>query len=374
MRLVLHIGMGKTGTSTLQSELAAQARMLAEHGICYPVVSRAPDHSALNCLVRPLDRVPRQYRTTRRNDEDAMRRFGEETWSSILRRVRSSGAEVTVLSSEHFFYLDRDEVTRLRDLLAGEFSEITVVAYVRSPPDYYVAVMQQVVRASDRIVSPADYRIPLRNCLERHRGAFGDLVVRAFDRDRLVAGDVVADFAAVGFPNGPSLRRDERRPDVNETMSAEAMCILQQFRSWRYPDRNDVFDADTVRVREGLSAVAEVIPQTRARLRPTLAEIVYENHRADIEWLATEFGIELRPPDVEPSVRGADDLLGAHEAGDPSAVTLDQLVDVLAVDRSSVDATLYALVHELAVGARPSRVRAAIRTRVDRVLRAVRQR
>ena len=44
-----------------------------------------------------------------------MRRFGEETWATILRTVRSSGAEVTVLSSEHFFYLDRHEVMRLRD-------------------------------------------------------------------------------------------------------------------------------------------------------------------------------------------------------------------------------------------------------------------
>ena len=241
------------------------------------------------------------------------------------------------------------------------------MAYVRSPPDYYVAVMQQVVRASHRIVPPADYRIPIRNCLERHREAFDELVVRPFRRDRLVAATSWRTSPPSGSRAGRRSRRAERRPDLNESMSAEAMCILQQFRSWQFHDRNDVFDADTVRVREtDCLRSPKSIPQTRARLRPALAEMVYENHRADIEWLETEFGVELLPPQAELHAGRAGRPGRSGDAVPVSSSRLDQLVAVLDVDPSSIDATLYALVHELAVGARPSRLRAAIRTRVDR--------
>jgi hypothetical protein len=41
MRLVLHIGMATTGTSTLQSKLDQHARPLAKSGILYPTARAA---------------------------------------------------------------------------------------------------------------------------------------------------------------------------------------------------------------------------------------------------------------------------------------------------------------------------------------------
>ena len=334
VRLVLHIGMGKTGTSTLQAELTARHRQLARQGVCYPVVGRSRNQSALNCLIRPVDRVPRQFRTPDRREQDAMRAFGESFWADLRRIVERSGADVTVISSEHFFYLDADELSRLGDLLADQFSEIRVVAYVRSPADYYVAVTQQRVRASHEIVPPASYRIPIRRCLERHRHEFGDdVVVRTYERAALVGEDIVDDFASVAMP-GVSLRRS-KRADVNVSMTAEAMCIMQRFRRARFPDDNDVFNPETHRLLDALERVQERIPQTAPRLTGGLARLVTENHREDLDWLADELGVSFDLPDTpvgtEPSHRGSS----------------DDLSDVLDVTDERIDATLYALLAEL---------------------------
>ena len=333
MRLVLHVGMGKTGTSTLQAELTARHRQLARQGVCYPVVGRSRNQSALNCLIRPVDRVPRQFRTPDRREPAAMRAFGESFWADLRRIVERSGADVTVISSEHFFYLDADELSRLGDLLADQFSEIRVVAYVRSPADYYVAVTQQRVRASHEIVPPASYRIPIRRCLERHRQQFGDIVVRTYERTALVGEDIVDDFASVAMP-GVSLRRS-KLGDVNVSLSAEAMCIMQRFRRARFPDDNDVFNPETHRLLDALERVHERIPQTAPRLTGGLAMLVTENHREDLDWLADELGVSFDLPDT------------ASGAGPSPRGSSDDLSDVLDVTDERINATLYALLAEL---------------------------
>ena len=62
---ILHCGHPKTGTSSLQRYLAANADNLAEHGILYPIIQRPPDRppampwagfqngAALKALARP---------------------------------------------------------------------------------------------------------------------------------------------------------------------------------------------------------------------------------------------------------------------------------------------------------------------------------
>ena len=360
MRLVLHIGMGKTGTSTLQRELRAGRRSLAAQGICYPVVGHAPNHSALNCLVRDFERVPRYFRSARRRDEASMRQYGERFWEEVLRSVRRSDADLAVLSSEHFFYLNSREVDRLAALLRTEFSEVDVIAYVRSPASYYVALSSQRVRARHGIVPPSEHRLPIRRCLERYQSAFGGaLRVRGFERSSLVGQDVVTDFVSAALPAGTSFRR-RSGGDENESTSAEAMCVLQRFRRHRFHDEEDVFNPETGQVIRLLARMDARHGGTPPRLRPEVAALVTDNHRDDLRWLAETLGVVF--PDAD-----------AHRAappGDGSGTSTD-LAELLEVDADRIEAMLYAVVHEMARRSRFRRFPAGALGRMERALRSI---
>jgi hypothetical protein len=52
-------------------------------------------------------------------------------------------------------------VQALYELLSPRFEAIKVVAYVRQPASYHLAMIQQNVRRSSSIPAPAKYRIPI---------------------------------------------------------------------------------------------------------------------------------------------------------------------------------------------------------------------
>ena len=62
MKLVLHLGHGKTGTSSIQATLLANAELLAANGIAYPAPEKRAGHSALLAIFKPYETRPRIYR------------------------------------------------------------------------------------------------------------------------------------------------------------------------------------------------------------------------------------------------------------------------------------------------------------------------
>lgn len=334
MKLVLHIGMAKTGTSTLQTALVTNRKLLDRRGICFPSPAKAVNHSALTCCLQPVDRIPRQFKP--RGDEtlEVLRERGQRFWNDISREVRRSSADCAVLSSEHLFYLREDEVVGLRDLLRQLFDPIRVVAYVRQPASYYLAMTQQRIKASYRVTPPRTYRLPLRKCLERYQQVFeGNLDVRPFDRTRLVGQDIVADFLSSALPRHPGLREELEVGDQNESMSAEAMCIVQRLRRFAWPDGNDVFTPETERVIDTLRTMGG---QTTARLTPGIAAIVTQRHQDDLDWLDRGFGLRFDPP--------------SPPAGEiePEVGTSEDLTSILDIDLGRVEACLYEVVKRLA--------------------------
>lgn len=82
------------------------------------------------------------------------------------------------------------------DLKAAGVTDVRVVVYVRDPTSYYLSYVQQELKASHRFTAPLDFEYPFLRVITVWRDRYPDLVVRAFDRDQMVAGNVVHDFLA----------------------------------------------------------------------------------------------------------------------------------------------------------------------------------
>jgi len=192
MTIWLHIGLVKTGTTTLQSFLAENSEALLEQGLDYPTprIGGPPGTTHYN-LALELRRHPRF-------------KPGGATWQQIIDRAHENPDRSMVISAESFQHLAshpemiEDLAKRLRGF------ETRVICYLRSPADLAESWYIQKCKTGHT-------RTSLELFLERTRDelrftrlldpweVFGRdrIVVRMFERAQMVNGDLIDDFLHV---------------------------------------------------------------------------------------------------------------------------------------------------------------------------------
>jgi len=186
-RIFVHIGRNKTGTATVQRALQAGRPILKRNGFHYPKGRPAHNYLAQHLLGK-----------TRLGSS---REFEPAEWASELaERIANSDRDV-VLSSE---YLMRVEPATLAAWLG---KEATVIVYLREQVDHLASRYQQSIKMgiprgdfASYLAIPSTlvdgYNFPFLRAWEEVFGR-DNLVVRVYDRERLVDGDIVADFLSV---------------------------------------------------------------------------------------------------------------------------------------------------------------------------------
>ena len=327
MRLILHIGMPKAGSTALQTALAAARGPLRRGGVLYP--KGALNQNFLIAGVAPPDRLGRLYAQQYGDDRAAIREDFDSFWKAIVEAIDRRRPEVVVLSGELLFGAIGDTGPEpLRALLDPLGARVEIVAYLRRPSDYYLSMAQQRLKASWEIrpVAPVRYRKPL----ESARAAADALHAVPFERPAFPGGDIVADFAARLLPETRDILRAVDDPKVRPSMSAEAMAIVQDFRRRRYPEMNDRFTRDTGALAKHLAAEELALGgQRRPELRPAIRELV-DRSSADLLWLRDTLGVTFAGVDY--------DTIGPAEP-----VTVETVDDICFVDgarKAALEATL----------------------------------
>jgi hypothetical protein len=292
MKVLLHIGMTKAGSSALQEGLAAAQKDLEGRGILYPDRGRTRNsHLLLLEGLVPPERLPRGLRGMYREDFQAMAR-DRRAWLDELRKVIAKRRCHTLILSEEFLFYVRSEegLTELRRrllALAGAV-DIEVIAYVRRPSEHYLASVQQRLKGAHSIPGPNP--VGYRQAIDGFDAHVADRMhVVHYDRASWVDGDIVRHFLATLLPGAESVVRPG--PAVNESLSAEAMSILAEYRSRFWSDQDNRMTPDTnevVRVLSTLDATSG--DARRARLHDHIAQMV-DLGSTDLLWLRDTHGI-----------------------------------------------------------------------------------
>jgi hypothetical protein len=294
MRLILHIGMPKAGSTALQTALAAARRPLRQRGILYP--KGALNQNFLIAGVAPPDRLGRLYAQQYGDDHGAIAEDFAAFWAGIREAVERRAPDVLVLSGELLFgAIGEVGPEPLRRLLAPLGARVEIIAYVRRPSDYYLSLAQQRLKASWEIRPVQGVRY--RPTLEAAQAAADVLHAVPFEREVFPGGDIVADFATRLLPEANGVLRAVDDPKVKPSMSAEAMAIVQEFRRARYPDMNDRFTRDTGALVKHLAAEEAALGgQRRPELNPDIRDIV-DRASVDLLWLRDTLGVRFRGVD-----------------------------------------------------------------------------
>jgi len=226
MKLVLHIGWPKTGTSSIQAFCRANQRELRNNGILYPksYLQGVGHHIFPTALMRDDQRRGRRD----------LRDTGELDIGTIARTIREeaekyANTHTIVISSERFMTLYEDQIESIRNAFTD--FEIQVVFYLRRQDLFAQSIYAQnlrvlrVVEASEilrhRILHYRDQLEPWEACFD-----VSNLTLVPFEKSQWQDG-LERDFLRrLGLPHDD--RYKVKKP-ANERLSWAALEYLNEY-------------------------------------------------------------------------------------------------------------------------------------------------
>lgn len=300
MKLILHIGPHKTGSTAIQNSLHRGREALRQQGVIYyasetlPIMALVLRFAHDNLLASPGVRAhfPRPQ---------LARKWSRECWKDLAAQVADSDAHTCVVSSEHFAFFPREAAEKTVAALRAIFDDITLVAYARAPDSLYPSGLQQRVVSGARLAAlgtPGSKPYPLRGQIDAFASQMhpGKLRIRSFDRQNLVDGDVVRDFLSLIGSEGQAV--DIPSVSANESLSGAAVAwLLTVNETW---DRGKLLPE-----RDRVLGILRTSPRINAlpKLKlsdPAVNAAILARATEDIEWINTRYLQGQRPLPVAP--------------------------------------------------------------------------
>ncbi|KAA1189184.1 hypothetical protein F0M18_16040 [Pseudohalioglobus sediminis] len=297
--LYLHIGLGKTGTTSVQRDILANAGLLeSRYDIHYP--TRFPherhfqgNHSILlRALFSGHPDVRQRLAARGMESDEQLAAYNKRTRACLEQGFRKSKATNLLLSAESVAHFYRPDMLELAEWLRGYAEEVRVVACVRHPVHALSSEIQQRLNIGgvleDLYQNPPFYRF--KSLFQRVENAFGKGSLVVYDFAAAVAhprGLTGAMFENMGVDVGDSFRP---RPPSNTSMSHEAALLISALNR-SLPvlvdgKRNPLRRADEI---PRLSK----IPGRKYTAPAEVYQQVTESMKPDVEWLREHYQLEL---------------------------------------------------------------------------------
>ena len=338
MKLLLHIGMPKTGSTALQAAFTNYRALLLRHGVLYPEVGFDPsNHCFLDGFMRPPKLLTNRTLTTLLGgkDPDYTAKVLETNWIQIKQQINKHNPHTVILSGETMFRgFETGNSGTFKSRLLDLTDDIQVVTYIRQPSKRYLSDVQERLKRSSSFPPPAAASI--RKTLEICEALFGRKPkVMMYERDLHLAGDITSDFLGRLLPELGPVIPQVSSPVLNKSLSAESMAILQDYREAIYPDADNLFMEDSSRLRWLLQRTEKNHDLFR---RPVLfAEIGHfiDNASIDLLWLEKNYDIRF----------GGIDYSAIKESTDNPYRSFSKVSDICVVDVARKQRILMLVTH-----------------------------
>ena len=211
-KCILHIGIEKTGTTSIQNFLAVNRHALLKKGFLYS--NFFPAHIAVYAMNDDKENEDDQMRYALQCAGPSLSEFRKAFHKKLKAEVINSRADTIIYSSEfchsRLFFLE--EKRRLHELLSSLFDEIKIICYLRRQDKQALSFFSTRIKAGgtdfdnvfpdDELIEHNDFFRHYFNyeiLLKDYMDVFGkeNIIVRIFDRKNLISGDVVLDFVNV---------------------------------------------------------------------------------------------------------------------------------------------------------------------------------
>jgi hypothetical protein len=280
-RIILHVGMHKTGTSSIQATLAAAD--FSNSRFHYAQLG-SPNHS--RALITATSSTPHSYHLNRKRGLSPLEAgmLKEEFRNQIVSEAQRIPSKDIIFSAEGITNLSSTETKELIELLSP-YGSISAVAYVRPPESLIPSALQERIKGSPqlpaRCITPQACRLKYQQRftdLEQHLGP-NNISYWLFDPKTFPNHCVVSDFCQrLGIDIGPInvVRK-------NDSLSREALSLL-----FTYRRLGPGYGIGPQAIAENAALVKHLISQCsgpKLQLSSSFLEKVKEKSLDDITWI-----------------------------------------------------------------------------------------
>lgn len=291
-RMIVHVGMHKSGTSAVQDSLAAN---LNDPNFKYLAFEK-PNNS---------NTIRHVFWNTALQDEDAKQRLIAErqrrrSFVAMTRSLNTLGRAVPIISAEIIGILPRAASDKLFDMLGIYRRNIQIIAYLRNMPDYVDSAFQEKLKSSFVTLDQPtiDARYKRRFAHFERRFSRRNVLLKPFSRRALHNGCVVQDFCKtfdIDFDPAGVVRSNER-------LSLPAIRLLYAYRQVHQAARNGD---------RGLFDMLATLPGGKFQLSDEMTRAVAICEEQDFAYALDRVGVDMHLRDSAPAedlIRSDDDL------------------------------------------------------------------
>jgi len=213
MRIILHIGQQKTGSTSLQRFLKKNRRLLKENGILYPKSLGKNKQKVLVDIINT-------------NSSERIKYIDQ-----LQSEIKSSQADTLILSEENLYNIDKDKMKILHKILSEITNNITVVVYLRRQDCHMVSMYQQYIRGKgimtleDYIEAKLDSEYYMYSrIIKKWESIFSEIICRPY---KLQGIDSRKDFINIIGISNNKLDYTEDEIDKNRSIDIEAIETIR---------------------------------------------------------------------------------------------------------------------------------------------------
>lgn len=225
-RLVVHVGMPKTGSTAIQQSLSRQP---LPPGFIYPDFG---DFNHTFGLIDAFAADPAAVRSSlnRTIPEEQLSKNKSRIRAVLERSADSSEVHTVILSAEGFQRLGDEGVRNLREFFSPFGFGVEAFGYIRAPFQFLPANFQEHLKVGPTSLSRVRTMVAYGAWVARHKKHFseGELNLVAYERSKFPEGNIVSDFAArIGMSGFAPVKY---QVNSNISLSLQAVKLLYVFR------------------------------------------------------------------------------------------------------------------------------------------------
>jgi len=304
--IIVHIGMHKTGSSSIQESLYEG---IESDTMRYLDLDTA-NHSGRIFSLFSREKISYAHKR-RGSSANQIKNFNLQTRTMLLDSINNCDHSIMIMSGEGITLLEESDLISFRDFFCQYFKKITIVGYVRTARSFAQSAFQQRVKGGLDNFNLENLYPKYRNRFEKFDIVFGRENVKLwkFDPKSFPEGNVVLDFCN---RLGITIKAKETIR-VNESLSREALSLLYIYRKYG-PDYG--VGVNVISENDNIVNALKDIGNTKIKFSPSLMAPVIEKNKKDILWMEERLG-EVLAESIELSIediRSEEDLLKVDEA------------------------------------------------------------
>lgn len=306
----IHIGMPKTGTTTIQGALA-KARQFSEFR--YLELDHANHSQGMVAIFSKTPESSPFFRHSGGSTEE-FRRYAAEMRACLEKELSANCRQKFIISGESIIGLMEDELKDLYQLVSRHFTRIHIVAYLRPPISYMQSIFQQELKGGSYPTKFQDRYPFYSKKIQKFDDVFGreNVMLRKYEPAAFPKQDVVLDFCQLLGINLP----DYQSIKANESLSLEATALLLAY--WEFGgEKIESGENAVLKKQKFVSALRKIAGRKLIFSGEIFSATIAEN-RQDIEWIEHRAGFSLDSvpaTDSSDSVSSKDDLMSHSMEG-----------------------------------------------------------